>query len=65
MTEICKKLKMVQKGYANFLHEQVLALPMHQTVVGIIFWGGFLLFAEEYGGCTFDQTLNLFLAARR
>ena len=62
MTEIGKKLKTVLEGYATFLRKRELVLPKHQQ--HLVRWvRDFLLFAEEHGGYTFEQTLDLFLAA--
>ena len=62
MTEIGKKLKAVLEGYAAFLRKRKLVLPRHQQ--HLVRWvRDFLLFTEEHGGYTFEQTLDLFLAA--
>ena len=62
MSEVGKKLKTVLEGYAKFLRDRDLAPPKHQP--HLVRWvREFLLFAEEHGGYTFEQTLDLFLAA--
>ena len=62
MSEVGKKLKTVLEGYAKFLRDRDLAPPKHQS--HLVRWvREFLLFAEEHGGYTFEQTLDLFLAA--
>jgi hypothetical protein len=62
MTEIGKKLKTVLEGYAKFLRDRGLAPPKHQPHLAR--WvQEFLLFAEQHRGYTFEQTLDLFLAA--
>ena len=62
MTGIGRKLKTVLEGYAAFLRKRELVLPGHQQ--HLVRWvREFLLFAEEHGGYTFEQTLDLFLAA--
>jgi len=54
-------LQAVLDGYAKFLHEKALAIPKHQPY--LVRWvRDFLLFAQEHGGYTFEQTLDLFLA---
>jgi len=50
------------EGHATFLRERKLAPPKHQP--HLVRWvREFLLFAEEYGGYTFEQTLDPFLLA--
>ena len=62
MSNIGKKLKTVLEGYAKFLRDRDLAPPKHQP--HLVRWvREFLLFAEKYGSYTFEQTLDLFLAA--
>jgi len=62
MSEVGKKLKTMLEGYAKFLRDRDLAPPKHQS--HLVRWvREFLLFAEEHGGYTFEQTLDLFLAA--
>ena len=62
MTEIGKKLKTVLESYATFLRKWELVLPRYQQ--HLVRWvQEFLLFAEEHGGYTFEQTLDMFLAA--
>jgi len=62
MSEVGKKLKTVLEGYAKFLRDRDLAPPKRQP--HLVRWvREFLLFAEEHGGYTFEQTLELFLAA--
>ena len=62
MSEVGKKLKTVLEGYAKFLRDRDLAPPKHQS--HLVRWvREFLLFAEEHGSYTFEQTLDLFLAA--
>ncbi|MCK4682541.1 hypothetical protein KAT59_05920 [Candidatus Bipolaricaulota bacterium] len=61
MSEVGKKLKTVLEGYAKFLRDRDLAPPKHQP--HLVRWvREFLLFAEEHGGYTFEQTLDLLLA---
>ena len=61
MANFDERLTQILKGYANFLREKELALPKHQPYLAR--WvKGFLLFAREHGGYTFEQTLDLFLA---
>jgi len=55
------RFQAVLDGYGKFLREKDLALPRHQPY--IVRWvREFLLFAQEHGGYTFEQTLDLFLA---
>jgi len=56
------KLKGVLDGYAEFLRGRELALPKHHPY--LVRWvREFLFFAEQHAGYTFEQTLDLFLAA--
>ena len=62
MTKIEKALESVLEGYANFLREGMLAPLKHQP--HLVRWvQEFLLFAEQHRGYTFEQTLELLLAA--
>ena len=62
MAKVGKALESVLEDYASFLQERMLAPPKHQP--HLVRWvREFLLFAEEHGGYTFEQTLELFLAA--
>jgi len=57
-----ERLESVPQGYANFLSERKSAPPKHQP--HLVRWvQEFLLFAEDYGGYTFEQALDLFLLA--
>ncbi len=57
----CGHLQAVLDGYATFLHEKDLALTKHQPY--LVRWvREFLLFAQEHGGYTFEQALDMFLA---
>jgi len=61
MTEGDGQLPAALDGYANFLAGRELALPKHQPYLPR--WvRGFLHFPQAHGGCTFEQTLDLFLA---
>ncbi len=61
MTEGDQRLRTVLDEYANFLREKKLAVPKHQPC--LVRWvREFLLFAQQHGGYTFEQTLDLFLA---
>ena len=54
-------LQIALDGYAKFLEEKDLALPKHQRY--LVRWlREFLLFAQEHGGYTFEQMLDLFVA---
>ena len=54
-------METVLDGYANFLREKDLAISKHQMY--LVRWvRDFLLFAQDHGGYTFEQTLDLFLA---
>ena len=56
-------LETVLNGYANFLREKDLAPAQRQPY--LVRWvRDFLLFAQDHGGYTFEQTLDLFLAER-
>ncbi len=56
-----ERFQEVLNGYAKFLCEKDLAPPKHQPY--LVRWvRDFLLFAQEHGGYTFEQTLDLFLA---
>jgi len=60
--EVGKAFESVLESYGSFLQERMLAPPKHQPHLAR--WvREFLLFAEEHRGCTFEQTLNLFLLA--
>jgi uncharacterized NAD(P)/FAD-binding protein YdhS len=62
MSEVGKKLKTVLEGYAQLLRDRDLAPAKHES--HLVRWvREFLLFAEERGGYTFEQMLDLFLAA--
>ena len=50
------------EGYASFLRERMLAPLKHQPALSTV-GAGFLLFAKQHPGYTFEQTLELFLAA--
>jgi hypothetical protein len=57
-----ERLRKILDGYANFLREKELALPKRQPY--LVRWArDFLLFAKVHSGYTFEQTLDLFLAA--
>ena len=61
MQDAADRLRAVLEGYGNFLRERDLALSKHQPY--LVRWvREFLLFAQEHGGYTFEQTLDLFLA---
>jgi len=62
MSEVGKKLKTALEGYAKFLRDQDLA-PQSPITPGSMGPRESLLFAEEHGGYTFEQTLDLFLTA--
>jgi hypothetical protein len=56
------RIQAMLDGYAKFLREKDLALPKHQPY--LVRWvREFLLFAQGHGGYTFEQTLDMFLAA--
>ena len=56
-----ERLQDALNGYSKFLCEKDLALPQHQPY--LVRWvREFLLFAQQRGGYTFEQTLDLFLA---
>ena len=62
MAKVGKALESVLEGYASFLRERMLAPLKHQP--HLVRWvREFLLFAEQHRGYTFQQTLDLFLAA--
>lgn len=62
MSEVGKKLKTVLERYAKFLRDRDLAPAKHES--HLVRWvRESLLFAEEHGGYTFEQTLELLLAA--
>jgi len=62
MTKVDEALESVLEGYASFLRERMLAPLKHQPY--LVRWvQEFLLFAEQRRGYTFEQTLELFLAA--
>jgi len=62
MTKVDEALESVLEGYASFLRERMLAPLRHQPY--LVRWvQEFLLFAEQHRGYTFEQTLELFLAA--
>ena len=62
MAKVGKALESVLEGYANFLPERMLAPLKHQPY--LVRWvQEFLLFAEQHRSYTFEQTLDLFLAA--
>ena len=59
-----ERLKGVLNGYAKFMREKDLALPKHEPC--LVRWvREFLLDAQEHGGYTFEQILDLFLAEDR
>ena len=61
MGDADERLRAVVSDYSNFLRDMELALPKHQPY--IVRWvREFLLFARQHGGCTFEHTLDLFLA---
>ena len=61
MTDSADRMHVVLEGYGKFLREKDLALAKHQPY--LVRWvREFLLFAQEHGGFTFEQTLDLFLA---
>ena len=61
MTSGGDRLQAVLEGYSKFLLEKNLAPPRHQPY--LVRWvRDFLLFAQEHGGYTFEQTMDLFLA---
>jgi hypothetical protein len=54
------RLREILDGYANLLRENGLPLPKHQPY--LVRWvRGFLVFAEEHVGYTFEQTPDLFV----
>ena len=56
------RLQEVLDGYGGFLRDRSLAQPREQPYM--VRWvREFLLFARGHGGYTFEQTLDLFLAA--
>jgi len=62
MTTVEKALESVLEGYASFLRERMLAPLKHQP--HLVRWvQEFLLFAKQHRGYTFEQMLELFLAA--
>jgi len=62
MAKVEKALESVLEGYASFLQKRMLAPLKHQSY--LVRWvQEFLLFAEQHRGYTFEQTLELFLAA--
>jgi hypothetical protein len=62
MPSFGERLNQVLDGYAAFLKEKELALPKpHPYLVRWV--KDFLLFAWDHGGCTFEQMLDLFVAA--
>ena len=54
MSKVGQKVKTVLEGYAKFLRDRDLAPPKHQPHLVRWVWE-FLLFAEEYGGYTFEN----------
>jgi len=62
MAKVGKALESVLEGYASFLRERMLA-PLKRQPYLVRWVQEFLLFAEEHHGYTFEQTLDLFLAA--
>ena len=62
MAKVGKALESVLEGYANFLRERMLAPLEHQPYL-VRRVQELLLFAEQHRSYTFEQTLELFLAA--
>ena len=61
MRDYGEQLEQVLEAYARFLREKELALEKHRPY--LVRWvKDFLHFARNYGGYTFEQTLDLFLA---
>lgn len=62
MSDSGVRMQAVLDRYAKFLRKKVLALPKHQPY--LVRWvRELLLFAQRHGGYTFEQTLDMFLAA--
>jgi len=62
MNRVHREIERVLGDYADFLRKQQLALPKHQP--HLVRWvREFLIFSAEHRGYTFEQTLDMFLAA--